>query len=371
MSKGVLRLGHIERYVLARSLVGVAAALAVISFIIMLIDFVELSRTVGTRARDASVLDIFGMAALQSPAVILMLLPFAFLFGVLFAYMNLNRRSELIAMRAAGVSAWRFILPAAMAAAVIGLFTVTALHPIASQLHAQFERKQATMMENYLPSAPKAIWLPPQGDGRNMILIRAGSRVGPGVRLKDVTMLVYRREPDGGWAFSRRVDAQEARLRNGEFSLIGVRAATPGALGVNFGSVSVPSTLNMTAALERFAAPDAVPFWDLPLTIVRTERAGYSATGYRLQFHQLLATPLMFAGMSVLAAAFSLGLLRLGGLAALAASGVCLGFVFFFLNQLCTSLGRAAVMPPMLAAWTPPALALLAGFTLLCYTEDG
>ena len=97
-----MRLGQIERYVLARSLVGVGAALAVISFIIMLIDFVELSRTVGTRARDASVLDLFGMALLQSPAVILRLLPFAFLFGVLFAYMNLNRRSELIAMRAAG-----------------------------------------------------------------------------------------------------------------------------------------------------------------------------------------------------------------------------------------------------------------------------
>ncbi|OYX30922.1 MAG: hypothetical protein B7Y99_11190, partial [Caulobacterales bacterium 32-69-10] len=211
MSKGVLRLGHIERYVLARTLTGVGAALAVISFIIMLIDFVELSRTVGTRARDASVLDLFALALLQSPQVIVLLLPFAFLFGVLFAYMNLNRRSELIAMRAAGISAWRFILPAAMAAAVIGLFTVTAIHPLVSQMHAQFERKQATMMENYLPSAPKAIWLPPQGDGRNMILIRAGSRVGPGVRLKDVTMLVYRREADGGWAFSRRVDAQDAR----------------------------------------------------------------------------------------------------------------------------------------------------------------
>lgn len=370
MNRSGLRIGHIERYVLARSMVGVGAALGVIAFIIMLIDFVELSRTVGTRARDASVLDLFGLALLQSPAVILQLLPFAFLFGVLFAYMNLNRRSELIAMRAAGVSAWRFILPAAMAAAVIGLVTVTALHPIASRLNAEFHRRQGAMMEGYLPTPPKAIWLR-QGDGRNQIIIRAGSRAGPGVRLKDVTLLVYRREADGGLRFSRRIDAEEARLSRGQFSLIGVRSATPGALAVRFGSVSVPSTLNMTAALERFAAPDAVPFWALPLTILRTERAGFSAIGYRLQFHQLLATPLMFAGMSVLAAAFSLRLLRLGGLAALAGAGVGLGFMFFFMNQLCTSLGRAGVMPAVLAAWTPPALALLAGFTLLCYTEDG
>jgi lipopolysaccharide export system permease protein len=364
------RFGHIERYVLARSLMGVLAALLVISFVIVLVDFVELSRTVGVRARDASVLDVFGLASLESPGVILLLLPFAFLFGVLGAYMNLNRRSELIAMRAAGVSAWRFILPAAMAAAVIGLFAVTVLNPVASQLNAEFQRRQARMMENYLPTAPKAIWRQ-QGDGKNQIIIRAARQQGPGVRLMDVTMMVYRRQPDGGLRFSRRIDADEARLQNGKFVLLGVRAATPGSLAVRFSEVSVPSSLNFTAALEQLASPQAVPFWALPLTIQRTERAGFSATGYRLQFHQLLATPVMFAGMSVLAAAFSLGLLRLGGLAALAGSGVALGFLFFFLNQLCTSLGRAGVMPPMAAAWTPPALALLAGFTLLCYTEDG
>jgi len=364
------RLGQIERYVLARSLTGVAAALAVIGFIIVLVDFVELSRTVGVRARDASVLQVFGLALLESPAVVLQLLPFAFLFGVLFAYMNLNRRSELIAMRAAGVSAWRFILPAAMAAAVIGLLTVTALNPAASLLNGEFQRRQSQLMEGYLPTPPKAIWRS-QGDARNQIIIRAARQEGPGVRLMDVTLLVYRKDSEGGLHFTRRVDADEARLQNGQITLLGVRAATPGALAVRFGQVSVPSSLNLTAALERLASPQAVPFWELPMTILRTERAGFSATAYRLQFHQLLATPLMFAGMSVLAAAFSLRLLRLGGLAALAGAGVGLGFMFFFLNQLCTSLGRAAVMPPVAAAWTPPALVLLAGFTLLCYTEDG
>ena len=49
-----------------------------------------------------------------------------------------------------------------------------------------------------------------------------------------------------------------------------------------------------------------------------TEQAGFSANGYRLRFQQLLATPILFAAMSILAAAFSLRLARLGGLAGLA-----------------------------------------------------
>jgi lipopolysaccharide export system permease protein len=105
--------------------------------------------------------------------------------------------------------------------------------------------------------------------------------------------------------------------------------------------------------------------------IARTEASGISATPYRLQQQQLYATPLMFAAMSMLAAAFSLRLLRLGGMAQFAGSGVTLGFVFFFFNQLCSALGKSDILPAVAAAWAPPVMALLVGVTLLCYTEDG
>ena len=365
-----LRIGRIESYVLTRSLISVGWALSVIAFVIMLIDFVELSRTVGIRAREASVFGLLTLTLLESPSLILQLLPFAFLFGVMGAYVNLNRRSELIAMRAAGVSAWRFILPAGVAAAVIGALTVAAMNPVAARLNAEFQRRETALMEGYLPGAAQPIWMR-QGDGQQQIIIRAAEKLGPGLRLKDVTLFFFQVDSQGGLHFTRRLDAAEAQLRRGAFELTDARAATPGGIALRLGSVSVPSPLDEDTAVERFASPQAVPFWDLPATIRETEQAGFSATAYELQLQQLMATPLMFAGMSILAAAFSLRLLRLGGLAVLAGSGVTLGFIFFFFSQLCATLGRAGVVPTMIAAWTPPALVLMAGVTLLFYTEDG
>jgi lipopolysaccharide export system permease protein len=364
------KLGQIERYVLVRTLLGVLMALAVISTIILLISFVELSRTVGVRAKDVSGLQVFGLALLQSPTTILILLPFVFLFGVLGAFVNLNRRSELIAMRAAGVSAWRFIFPAAGAAVFIGILTVIALNPVASAMNDQFQKLQTKLMEGYLDDKPKAIWIR-QGDKQRQIIIRAASNEGPGVHLKGISLFIYNLDPDGSLRFDRRIDADEASLKKGQWILTGAKQGHPGEQAATFDKVTVPSTLNERTALERFSSPAAIPFWGLPGVIKRTERAGFSATAYRLQFQQLLATPLMFAAMSILAAAFSLRLLRLGGLAGLAGSGVALGFVFFFMNQLCNALGKGDVIPAMVAAWTPPVLALLAGLTLLCYTEDG
>ena len=75
--------------------------------------------------------------------------------------------------------------------------------------------------------------------------------------------------------------------------------------------------------------------------------------------------------MAVLGAAFSLRLMRLGGLAGLAGAGVAVGFAIFFFDRLCGALAAAEVIPPVVGGWAPPVVALLAGFTLLSYTEDG
>jgi lipopolysaccharide export system permease protein len=157
----------------------------------------------------------------------------------------------------------------------------------------------------------------------------------------------------------------------GFWRLKDVREATAGGSSIRSDTLSLKSSLDAEAAMERLASPEAIAFWRLPQAIRLTEQAGFSASGYRLRFHQLLATPVLFAAMAILAAAFSLRLNRLGGLAGLAGAGVALGFVFFFFNQFAGALARADIIPLFAAAWAPAVVALLAGVTLLCYTEDG
>ena len=364
--------GRLERYVLGGTLSAVAGALAVIGSVVLLIEFVDISRTVGGRA-EIGFAEVLWLTMLKAPATMLVLLPFCFLFGTLAAYMGLNRRSELIAMRAAGVSAWRFIFPAAVAAFLIGTLTIAALNPLTAMLTAKFEQTRTDYLEDYLAATPSETWLR-QGDERTQVVIRAEShdRDNGGIVLKGVSMFVYSVDPDGGGLrFSRRIEAEEGRLMPGYWQLTGVREAAPGSASVASESLTIPSTLEEEDAIERFSSPDAIAFWRLPATIRWTEEAGFSALSYRLRLQQLLATPLLFAAMSVLAAAFSLRLMRLGGLARLAATGVALGFLFFFFNQFCGALGKSEMIPPAAAAWAPPLLALLSGLTLLCYTEDG
>jgi lipopolysaccharide export system permease protein len=367
----MIGLGRLERYVLTRTFAGVGAALAVIAAVILLVQFVDLSRSVGVRA-DVGVGQLFGLTLLKAPALILLLLPFVFLAGGISAYVGMNRRSELVAMRAAGVSAWRFILPSAVAAFVAGVLAVLVFNPLAASLSARFEADRAALLENYLPDTPKEVWLR-QGDERNLIVIHAKARdtFQGTVRLHGVSLFVYQKDARGLPIFKRRLEAAEARLLPGFWRLTDVREATAGESSVRSDSLSIRSSLDAESAMERFSSPEAIAFWRLPNAIRQTEQAGFSASGYRLRFQQLLATPLLFAAMSILAAAFSLRLIRLGGLGGLAGAGVAIGFVFFFFNQFSGALAGADIIPLSVAAWAPPLVALLSGLTLLCYTEDG
>ncbi len=363
--------GQITRYVTVRSLRGVAGALLVLTALIVLLNFVELSRTAGGRTGEVSALDVTWLALLESPGVILRIMPFAFLFGVLSAFMGLNRSSELVALRAAGVSAWRFVAPATVVAALMGVVSTAAFNPVAAAMTSQFEKAKADLSRDQgADAATPAIWLR-QGDKREQIIIRAKSTAAPGVHLIGVSMFQNLVEPDGRLRFVRRIEATDAVLKHDTWTLTGVREFTPGGMGSATGTVQLRSSLSEATALERFTANSAIAFWSLPDLIARTEAAGISATAYRLQYQQLLATPLMYAAMATLAAAFSLRLLRLGGLVQLAASGVGLGFVFFFFNEVCSALGRSEALPAVVAGWAPPLLALIAGVTLLCFTEDG
>ncbi len=362
---------RLQLYVLARTLAGIGAALVVVASVIMLVDFIDVSRTLSGRG-DIGFPQIAELVLLKSPSIILLLLPFVFLFGVMGAFVALNRRSELIAMRAVGVSAWRFLFPAAAAAFAVGIVAVAVLSPSAAALNGRFEDRRAALTGGDSPASAGEVWLR-QGTPGGQIVIHASQRDTRhgSLRLQGVSMFIQSVAAAGAVDFTRRIDADEAVLMPGYWRLSNAREARPGSESIHSEVLSLPSTLDRRSAMEKFVAPAAVAFWDLPETIRAADRAGYSSAAYRLRLQQLLATPLLLAAMTLVAAAFSLRLLRLGDLAGLAAAGVALGFAVFLLNQFCWALGSTDVMPVAFAAWAPPVLALLGAVTLLCYTEDG
>jgi len=86
---------------------------------------------------------VISMSLLKLPDLSEKLLPFAVLLGAIFAFSRMSRNHELVATRAAGVSAWQFITPSLFVAIGLGILTMTVFNPMASAFLAQYAKLEA------------------------------------------------------------------------------------------------------------------------------------------------------------------------------------------------------------------------------------
>src|SRR5689334_8519394 len=125
--------GRIQKYVFRECLTALMLTLGVIILAIVLVDVVEQMRTIGHRTQ-ITILTAFSLTMMKTPGLIMETLPFAMLIGSILCFTQLSRRSEIPAIRAAGVSAWRFLGPAMVLALGLGVLMVTVIDPLATRL---------------------------------------------------------------------------------------------------------------------------------------------------------------------------------------------------------------------------------------------
>jgi lipopolysaccharide export system permease protein len=360
--------GTLVRYFGLRFLSAVMLVFVGIFVLVALLDYIELMR----RASDVpnvSAMLVAKTSFYRVPQVTERVLPFCVLIGAMSSYLNLSRRLELVVARSAGMSAWQFISPALVVAFLLGIIATTVYNPIAAVMKEQSKRFESELFAQqtaqYLAvNAPR--WVSQRTD-EGQAIINAKSSRDQGIALSGVTVFTFDRHNH----FKQRIEARAARLTPGAWQLLDAHVYALGAVPVDRADYRLKTSLTPEQVRERFATPETVPFWELPLYIKIAEHAGLVAAGYRLQFQKLLARPFLLTAMVFLAAAVSLRFFRFGGVQKMVLSGVAAGFLLYVLSKVTEDMSTAELMHPVAAAWLPVLAGGLTGFIALLYQEDG
>jgi lipopolysaccharide export system permease protein len=299
--------------------------------------------------------------------------PLVLMLASLTTFLRFARTSELVVMRASGISALQLISIPVVAAMVIGVVFVAAVNPFVA---ASIKRGLALEDEfsssgSLLSFSPEGVWLR-QADPEGQTVIQAARTNADGTILSRVRM--HRFDADG--MLYARLEAPAARLTPGAWLLENATEwrLTPDdrfdqvAAG---GRISLPTTLTSDEILESFAAPETVGFWDLGRFIAQMEESGFSGQRHRLFLQSELAKPALYAAMVLIGAAFALRPTRFGQTGVMILFAVLAGFALYFLKDFAESLGGRGQIPLLVAAWTPPVAAILLAVSLLLHLEDG
>ena len=355
------------RYLAMQFLIGVATVYAIFLVLALSIDIVDLlNRTAG---HNVSTSIAIGMAVLQLPNLGQKMLPFAILLGGVFTFVRLSRSRELVATRAAGVSAWDFLMPPLTVAVLIGVFVVTLFTPVSARMFSEFaglEARYVKGQESQLSVSMNGLWLR-QGDEKHQSVIHALRVARQGEHLEDVVVFLY--GPSD--RFTGRIDAKTAQLHDGYWVMNDAFVSGAGGSPVKHASYRLPTTLTAEQIVESSASPDTLSFWDLPGYIRAAQAAGFSATKYQLYLYTLYALPALFAAMVFMAASFSLRFGRDIGLIKVILLSAATGFGVLFFQDLTNALGRSGAVPILLAATAPALVSILISMALVFSQEDG
>lgn len=356
--------GYVLRIYLARVLI----IFMILSGLFAIIDLLELLRRSSGKI-DINFHIILQMNLLKLPALFQEMLPFVLLFAAMFTFWHLVRSVQLLVFFASGVSVWQFLLPILLCALVIGTLQITLFNPMAATFRGEYERLENRHLknrENRLNIFKKDLWLR-QGDANGQQIIHAKRALEMGMILEEVSVFVLT-EKQG---FKSRLVAERAFLKPNFWLLEDVRLSEmDGSLKI-IDRYSLPTNFTLDKIQESFTSPATLSFWDLPTFIQTLENAGFNADAHRLRFHSLLATPLLFCAMVLIAATFSLRYYRQVHTGYLILAGLGCGFLLYFLTNIVHALGLSTELPVILAAWTPSIVSALLGVSALLHLEDG
>ena len=357
----------LSRYIAGRFLSALLISLLSVLLIVILVDLIE-----RLRGADATFGMLLWLSVLRAPTLAAKALPFAVLLAAMISYSRLARSSELTVARAAGLSSWRLLAPGVCTAVAMGLIAFSAYNPIAAAMADRYDVLTARIGGdvNRLSVSAEGVWLR-QGDRDSQFVIHADSASATATELRDVTFFEFA----NGENLVRRIDAETAELTQGAWLLRGVDywdfTLDDAIARVPLNFHQVPTSITPDEVIEGVASPETISFWKLPKFIESLEKSGFSARRHRIYWHAQLTTPLLFAAMMLIGAAFSMRPARFGGLGLMALGCVITGLGYYFISDLSLALGFSGGAPLIAAAWAPPVAALFLAVGLLLHLEDG
>ncbi|MBN2254693.1 MAG: LPS export ABC transporter permease LptG [Deltaproteobacteria bacterium] len=315
----------------------------------LIVDFFERIRMF--ISNDATASQIVLYFAYQVPFILSLMIPVSVLLSSLLTFGILSKNSELIAMKANGVSLYRTSYPIILFAAVICLlsfFLNEFVTPFTNQRAKYIKLVEVQKRERVGVFKQNQIWFRGQDGIYNFDMVDPASGTLTGVRISYL---------DHYMNLTKRIDAARAVWGNSRWIFYDALVATFETNGLpvlqrsDTLAVDLPEKPSDFTSAQKDA--DEMGYFELRNYIKKIRSEGYDATRYVADAHGKIAFSLVSVILAVIGISFSLSKSeRSGGISQSIAIGIVIGFSYWIVHAFALSLGRSGSLQPLVAAWT-------------------
>ena len=341
--------------------------LAVVAALVIILQMLDLLGESGKILAHPGNTDatLWRYVSLRLPQLVAFVFPIGTLLGTLITLVTLNQNSEVVSMKAAGISAHQILAPLILASIVLAGISFVFNERIvtrASETLADWQDAEYAAVPRDTGMRPN-VWVRYNED---LVLAREVRAAGERTVLSRLTL--YDRT---GETLQGIVNAARA-VREGP----GWRLENVSRFDLNTGQTTTMPSLHWGDGLEPIqftlakVKADQQPFTTLKHSIEQLKASGRPTLDLESGLWHKLSKPLSVVLMPLLGGIAAFGLARSGQVLVRAVIGMALGFAFFVADNFSLAMGNFGAYPPLVAAWAPFLLFLLVGETVLIRTEE-
>ena len=357
----------IHRYLLSSLIRNLILCLMVVVFLFVVFDFFD--RIDNILAGEASVVNTMQYFLLRIPLTASLMLPVATMVSVLLTIGIMSKNSEITAMRAAGLKlSW-------IAAPLFGLGVLLSLGSIVlNETIVPFTQRRAKEIYNMEIRRKDKTGDYSQSDfwwRSSGIFYSVGMFDSRSKTLYDVSKL----ELSGTFKIDRRVDAREAVWLDPllGWNMRGVtdyRFVQNNTLDIKtYKSMPLPISEKPSDFYDVKTDASTMSFQELRRFIKKQGANGISTSSYLANLYEKLSFPFINLIAALVVLSFALKPARSGSMAASVLAALIIGFSYYAIHSFSIALGKAELMPPLIAAWTANILMGFVGVVLLLGAE--
>ena len=297
------------------------------------------------------------LTILNIPSIVFEILPFIFLLGVMFFFINLYEREEIEMLRSNGINNIKITLIISIVSLITGIILIVIYYSFSANLKSLYlniKYKNSDKGDHLAVVNEDGLWIKETNKDNNRIYIVNAKKYKID-NLENLKIV----ELDNNYQLVKTIVASKANINNKKWFLEDVKIYSNIKKTENLNTYEYSSSFNSSIISNLYSNLNSLNILQLIELKENYKSIGYSATEVKLHLNKIYSTPFYLTLTTIIGALLMFKLNFIKSKFFLIVIGVIVSVIFYYVNYFSILFGKNETLPVEASVWLPRILIFL------------
>ncbi len=297
------------------------------------------------------------LTILNIPSIVFEILPFIFLLGVMFFFINLYEKDEIELLRSNGIDNLKITLIISIVSLIMGIILIILYYSFSANLKSLYlniKYKYSNTSDHLAVVNEDGLWIKEKSkDNKKIFIINAKNYKVNILENLEITEL------DNNYKLINTIVSKKAYIKQKLWVLTDVRIYSENKNTLDFDNYKYLSSFNEEIISNLYSNLNSLNILQLIQLKENYKSIGYSATEVSLHLNKIYSLPIYLTLTTIIGALLMLKLTFIKSKFFLVVVGVLVSVLFYYINYFSILFGKNETLPVEISVWLPQILIFL------------